>query len=165
MNLATRLVSPLAAKIFGGAVIALLLAIYALFLWGYSWKETATGLQAKADAVVLAVRQASGNHKVVFATAAGQVLALGESNRDLKRAITEQNAAIDEMARQAVEAGVKRRELEALAEKARAQRDGAMRRLSDLSITPGTRDDCLILLREAEEAADILRAAAVETGV
>jgi hypothetical protein len=154
-----NLFSVLTSKIFGGLSIALLIAL-AVCWHGWGVTERARDLLAKQVAtIVFAVRQASGNETVTQDTAAGQVIALGDSNRRLKGAIAEQNLAIDEMAAEAVRAKAHAAELKAIADKAEAQRRSALRRLSDMSITPGTRSDCLTLLREAEDALDTVRSA------
>lgn len=164
--------APIGAKIFAGTSAVLLFASAGLYIWGDSWRDDAGDLQTKIDkletatrGIVLAIRMAAGNSDVTLETAAGQVVALGESNKNLKFELGRQNDAIDEMARQAVQAGREREELARLLAKAKAQREGALRRLSDLSITPGTRSDCLLLLEEANQATVILRDAAKETGI
>lgn len=145
-----------------GAALALALAL----AWGLrvdhlraGYKSALETLRGEAHTVVLAVRQASGNDKVEWSNAAGQVIALGESNQALRLSIAAQNERLDELAADAVRAKAEARELKAIADRAEAQRRSALKRLSDLSITPGTRDDCLALLREAEEALDLVREA------
>ncbi len=105
--------------------------------------------------VIEATRTASGNEGVRADTTPGQIIALGESVRALKASVKVQNEAIDEMARREVAAKAEAKRLTEIARKAEAQRASALRRLSDLSLTPGTRDDCVQLVREAEEALDI----------
>ena len=114
-------------------------------------------LRDEAQTVVLATQAASGNDAVEWRTVPGQVLALGESNRALKGQVTAQNRAIDELAREAVRLKAHAAELKRIADKAQAQRKAALERLSDMAITPGTRSDCLLLLREAEAALDLVR--------
>lgn len=116
-------------------------------------------LAKEAHSVVLAAREASDNPKVEWSTAAGQIRALGDSNRALKGQIEVQNRAIDEQAREAVRLRAQAAELRKIADKAEAQRKSALKRLSDMSLTPGTRSDCLTLLREAEDALDLVREA------
>lgn len=123
------------------------------------YKAALSVLAEQAQTVVLAVRTASDNPKADWSTAPGQIIALGESNRRLKGAIEEQNLAIDEMAAEAVRLKARASELKSIADKAEAQRQSALRRLSDMSITPGTRNDCMQLLKEAEDALDLVRSA------
>lgn len=118
-------------------------------------REALAALQDEAENVVLATQAASGNDDVIWQTVPGQIVALGESVRNLKDGIAAQNLAIDEMAREAVRMKARARELQAIAEKAKAQRASALRRLSDMALEPGTREDCLTLLAEAETALDI----------
>ena len=116
-------------------------------------------LEAQAKDVLVATREASSNPKLSWEGVAGQVTALGESNRTLRVSIGTQNDRIDQLAREAVAARAKAAELKKIADRAEAQRASALKRLSDMGATPGTRDDCLTLLREAEEALDLVREA------
>lgn len=153
--------SALTSKLFGGLSLALaLFAGLCWFMWG-SWKDRAEELQRGADAVVIALRTASGNPKSDWKTAPGQIIALGEANRSLKIAIDDSNSRIDLMAQEAVRLRARSEELQEIARRAEAQRRAAYARLSDMAITPGTRDDCLILLREAEEALNVVREAGI----
>jgi hypothetical protein len=142
------------------------LPLSALLMWGMRvdhlrgrYKAALAVLAEQAQTVVLAVREASGNDAVTWDTARGQVVALGISNRSLKGAIAEQNASIDAWAREAAARKAEAAEWKRIADKAEAQRRSALRRLSDMAITPGTRDDCMTLLQEAEAALDLAREA------
>ena len=117
------------------------------------------GLVTWQSDAVKAVAEASDNPDTTKDTAIGQVRELGHAYRASLDAIEDQNRTIDDMAREAVRLRKHADELKAIAAKAQAQRKSALRRLSDMSITPGTRDDCLALLREANEALDIAREA------
>lgn len=153
--------SVLTSKIFGGLSIAL--ALFAGVCW-WQWgrlEEKYDALAGQAGAVLASLRIAADNPKLTMKDAPGQAIALGESVRALHFRIEQQNAGIDQMAREAVRARAEARELRAIADKAQAQRQSALRKLSDLSITPGARDDCMQLLRESEEALDIAREAGV----
>lgn len=151
--------SGLTSKIFGATSIALaLFAALCWFKWG-TWKDKAENLQAAASSVVEALKIASDNPKADWKTAPGQIIALGESNRALKGEIRATNEAINEMAAEAVRLRAKASELQAIARKAEAQRRAAYARLSNMAITPGTRADCMTLLREAEEALDLVKEA------
>lgn len=145
-----------------GGSLLLLALIVGLTLRGTYWKHDATRwherfdtLRGEAGVVLHATRAAADNPKLDWPQVAGQVVALGESNARLKDSITVQNRAIDDLAAEAVRLRAHAAELRRIADKAEAQRASALKRLSDLSITPGTREDCLQLLREAEEALDI----------
>lgn len=116
-------------------------------------------LKEQSANVLNATRAASDNPKLKWEGVAGQVTALGESNRTLKMSLDMQNDRIDDMAREAVRLRAKSAELQKIADKAEAQRASALKRLSDMGATPGTRSDCLALLREAEEALDLVREA------
>lgn len=116
-------------------------------------------LQHQADQVLVATQGAADNPTLTWEATAGQIVALGDSNQRLKVAIADQNQRIDQMAADAVKLRAKAAELKVIADKAQAQRQAALTKLSDLAITPGTRGDCLTLLHEAEEALDIVRGA------
>lgn len=158
----TFFATSLGRNILIGTIAALIIG--GLYWWGSTgWSKFRT-LRDESNTVLLAVREASDNPDLEWKNAAGQVVALGESNSRLKGAIAEQNAAIDEMAREAVRLRARATELKRIADKAQAQRRSALQRLSDLSITPGTREDCVTLLTEAEAALDLIRQASMETG-
>lgn len=145
----------------GSAIVIVLMLAWAMRLDGLRarYKGGLELMAKEATNVVEAVRTASGNPKVEWSNAAGQIIALGESNRQLKGSIEAQNMAIDEMAAEAVRLKAKATELKRIADKAEAQRAAALRKLSNMAITPGTRGDCMKLLREAEDALDLVRSA------
>jgi hypothetical protein len=116
-------------------------------------------LTEQAADVLTATRAASDNPKLKWEGTAGQVAAMGETIRTLKVSIETQNQAIDELAEEAVRLRAKASELKHIADKAEAQRATALERLSNMALTPGTRDDCMTLLREAEDALDTVREA------
>lgn len=151
--------SALTAKIFGSVSLALLVAVGGLYLWGHHWKAVAARWSTEAGQIVIALRTASGNPKADWQTAPGQIVALGEANRSLKIAIDDSNSRLDLMAQEAVRLRARSEELQEIARRAEAQRRAAYARLSDMAITPGTRSDCMQLLREAESALDVVREA------
>ena len=144
-----------------GGTLLLLALVGGLWLRGSHWLGKFETLQAEAKAVVIAVRNASGNEDADWKTAPGQIVALGESNRKLKESVARQNEAVNELAREAVRLKARAAELKLIADRARSQRKAALERLSDMSITPGTREDCTQLLEEAEEALDLVRSAGI----
>lgn len=143
----------------GGGIAVLLLA---LAVWGHLKGDARVraerdDLKATVETSVEATKEASGNPDVTAETMAGQIRALGESNRTLKIEIDNTNRALDDMAREAKQAKAKAAELQRIVDRAIAQRDSALRELSDMALTPGTRDDLLTLVQEANDALDILR--------
>lgn len=148
-------------KLIAGAVcvLAITLSVALHFRNDANVRAELSDLKDSTQTVVLAVQAASGNDDVTWQTVPGQVIALGESNRALKDSIAVQNASIDELAREAVRLRKHASEMQAIAAKAKAQRASALRQLSDMTTTPGTREDCLTLLREAEAALDLTREA------
>lgn len=150
--------SILGAKIFGGLSLALMLAL-AVCWWRLDhWHGVADALAKQAGKVVLALEHATGED-ADWHTAPGAIIALGEGIRDRDDAIRATNMKIDEMAAEAVRLKARAAELKAIADKAQAQRRAALSRLSDMTITPGTRADCLTLLNEAEAALNLVREA------
>ncbi|MDZ4307543.1 hypothetical protein [Allopontixanthobacter sp.] len=141
-----------------GALAIILLLAWALRLDHLrgEWQGKFDVLSQQAGTVLVALRLASDNPELEWTGAAGQAQALGDSKRDLEAAIEVQNRRVDELAREAVRLQAKAAELQLIADQAKAQRRAALARLSDLSITPGTREDCTILLREAEDALDLI---------
>jgi hypothetical protein len=139
----------------GIAVLAIVSTVALHFRSDARTRDALAKLRDEAETVVLATQAASGNDSVTWQTAPGQIIAIGDSNRRLKESLAVQNEAIDDMARREVAAKAEAKRLTEIARKAEAQRASALRRLSDLSLTPGTRGDCLQLLSEAEDALDI----------
>lgn len=162
----SRFYDPIAPYWGAIKVAAFVLPMAGLLAWGMrvdhlraGYKSALEELTQEAATVVLAIRQASENEEVTWQTASGQVIAMGESNRSLKAAVARQNQTIDDMAKEAVRLKAKAADLKKIADRAEAQRQSALRRLSDMSITPGTREDCMVLLKEAEEALNLVREA------
>lgn len=146
----------LTSKIFGAVSIALLFALAACWIgWGRLEKKY-DALTAQTGAVLAALRIASDNPDLRMKEAPGQAIALGESNRRLKQSIADQNMALDQMAAEAVRLKARASELRKIADRAQAQRKAALARLSDLAATPGTREDCMTLLHEADDALNIV---------
>lgn len=105
------------------------------------------------------VENADCNEDVTDETAIGQVRALGDSHRELRAEVEDTNQRLDEMAAEAVRLRARAEELQRIAAKAEAMRRAALARLSDMAITPGTREDMEALLEEANAALDIAREA------
>lgn len=140
----------------GTALVALALMAWALRLDHLrgGWKGRFDALTEQAGQVLFATRQAADNPNLVWKDTAGQIVALGESNRALKGEITANNQTIADMAREAVRLRATAEQRMRIAEKAEAQRSAALRKLSDMTITPGERADCMTMLKDSEEAAD-----------
>lgn len=150
---------PLRFIIGAVTLLALVAAVFIHFRHDAKVRADLANERAWGGNVIEAVAEASDNPEVTKDTAVGQIRALGDSNRSLKVAIATQNQAIDDMAREAVRLKARAAELKRIADKAEAQRQGALRKLSDMAITPGTREDCMVLLGEAEAALNIVREA------
>ena len=147
----------------GLGIAALLASAVATFAW-HKWDVTDKALNllaSQAQTVVVALTEATGNRRTTWDTAPGQIRALGEDYRQAKDDLEIQNQSLREQAEEARRLKDKAAELQKIAEKAEAQRRAAYIRLSNMAITPGVRDDCMNLLKDAEEALDI----AYEEGV
>lgn len=134
----------------GVGVLALGASITA---WYY--KTENKNLLAEIKTVVTAIQIASDNKKVTWKSAAQQILALGDSNRSLKISIEKQNKSISDMMHESIQLKKDKKELEALVAKAQAQRAAAVKDLATRAKTPGSREDCKLLIKEAEEALDL----------
>lgn len=141
------------------AVLAVVSAVGLHFRNDARTRDKLATLRDEAEDVVLATQAASGNDKVTWELVPGQVVALGESNRRLKDSIKAQNLAIDELARREVALKARAKELKIIADKAEAQRRSALKWLSDMTLEPGAKNDCMLLLAEAERALDIVKEA------
>lgn len=144
----------------GGGIVAfaIILAIWLHFRHDGKVAKELAGYKEGAEQVVFSLEHATG-HKQAWETAPGQIVALGEGIRQRDDAIRANNEKIDDLARKAIAAKAKAVELKKIADKAQAQRNAALKRLSDLAVTPGTREDCLTLLKEADDALDMVRKA------
>lgn len=141
------------------AALALVSAVALHFRGDARTRAERDGLLVWQSDVVDATREAADNPKLTPDGTAGQIIALGMSNDLLKASIDAQNQRIDELAADAVRLKARAADLKKIADKAEAQRQSALRRLSDMALEPGTRDDCMMLLREAETALDIVKEA------
>lgn len=141
------------------AVAATIAAVLLHFKEDAKLREDYATLSAQADNVLKATRTAANNPELEWAQTAGQIVALGESNNKLRVSLELQNERIDEMAAEAIRLRAQANELREIAEKAKVQRAAALKELSDLAASPGTRANCMALLEEAERALDIVREA------
>lgn len=140
----------------GFSLIALAIAVYVHLGNDAKTERKLTELTGQAGSVLAATRIAANNPKLKWDGTAGQIMVMGENQRALRIELEENNATIDQMARDAVRLKARADELRVIAAKAQAQREAALSRLSDMAITPGTREDCMTLLGEAEEALDTI---------
>lgn len=143
--------------LFGGSAVA------ALALAGstYYFKHDRDVLLGWQDSIVTAVRSASENPKVTKKNAAEQILALGDSHKKLKIDLEKQNKTIKDMMAEALALKKDKAELQKLVDKAKAQRRSVIKELEKGISTPGQRDDCEALLKEANDALDL----AIEAGL
>ena len=151
------------ALVVGAGVLAVVLGLLAWALrldhLRQDWRDKFDALTGQAGTVLVSLREASGNPKLVWRDAPLQIAALGASNRNLKSDLDSQSRRVNAMAEEGVRLRARADELRAIADRAQAQRKAALARLSDMAATPGTRADCEALLREAEEALDLVREA------
>lgn len=127
------------------------------------WQGKYQTLSGDAGELLTELRLAAEQPRLRWADAPAAARALGNSRRVLRVAITTQNAAIDEQAREAVRLRAEAEELQAIARRAEAQRRTAVARLTELAARPGTDPatltGCQQLLAEAEAALDLVREA------
>lgn len=145
------------AYIGGGLILAIAIALHLIGDARLQGKYDT--LVAESASVLTATRDAADNPELTWDNVPGQIVALGESNAALKLSLDTQNQRINELAQEAVRRQAEAQELRRIAARAQEQRRAALERLSDLSATPGTREDCMTLLAEAEEALDLVREA------
>lgn len=147
--------------LLAGGIGTVLAGTIAWWCWD-GWNgaiEDLKDLQSKVNNIVVAVQVASDNKTINVDTAAGQIVLLGDSNRTMKVQIEEQNRRLDEMVEEAILLKKKNAELKMLADKARAQKEAALRELGDLAIAPAKKRDCETLVKEADRALNLLREA------
>lgn len=145
--------------IVGAIGLITALALLGLYLWGSAGWKRFDALSSQAGTVLIALRSASDNPDLKWKDAPGQAIALGESVKDMKAQTATQNQRINDMAAEAIRLRSEASVLREIVRKAKAQRRASVSRLSDLTISPGTREDCMTLLKEAEEALDLAREA------
>lgn len=156
-----NILNPWKPAAIGFGVIGFLALAYAALGWSRAdhWHKLFNALAAEAKTVLIATRDASDNPSLKWSDVASQVDNLGQSNRQFQAAIIEQNASIDQMAAEAVKLKAKASELRKIADTAQLQRKAALEKLNEMAITPGTRGNCEMLLKEANTALDLVREA------
>jgi len=145
-----------------GAALALAAAVAAVFSHFAADARLAKAhekLKGEAETVLIATRKASENEDLEWDQVPGQVIALGESNGRLRVALELQNTRLDQMAEDAIRLRAEASELRKIADKAKLQRAVALKKLSDMAATPGTRENCMVLLDEANRALDLVKEA------
>jgi hypothetical protein len=149
--------SALTSKVFGGLLILSLVTLGPA-LWITRGKladarETIDALLTWQTEMVDAVRIASNNPEVDSTTAKAQVQELGIIRIELKNAIENQNAALDEMERQSAEATRIAMEAERRRRAANARAEELARRLEARARVPAPADQMERAVREAQDAA------------
>lgn len=144
--------------LLGGLVIIGLVAL----VWSHFAKDARTEgalkvLAGQANEVLIRTRDGAENPKLTWELVPGQIVALGESNKRLKGEIETQNQTIAEWANEAAARKADAEEWRQIAAKAEAQRASALRTLGRAAVTPGARDDMMLLIQQAEEASDLAR--------
>lgn len=141
-----------------GGILALLMFIGLLYYKGQyeSVSEKFATLSEQMTTIIVSIQEASGNDKVNVKTAAGQVYILGQDKKNIEMELAKTNSKLDEMAAEAVRLKEQNKVLQELANKARAQKEAALKELGDLTISPEKKRDCETLVREADRALDLL---------
>ena len=153
----------LKSKILAGVGLTVVLAMLSLFLWGTSWRSDAREWQSKwnslshvAGDVLVNIRLASDNPDLALTTAAEQVSLLGASRKAWMETAQLQSSRIDALGNETARLKALNSALRAKAEVAILKRNGAIKRLGAMALTPGERADCARQLFEAEAALDLV---------
>lgn len=151
-----------------GLGLGVIIALGLLYTMWQSAEDRSDGWEAKYDEAVGhlgqmlgALRIASGNQELQLEGATGQIYALGDSNRRIRIELDETNQTVLAMAEEAVALKARAEKLQQIAERAERERDQALSELRSEALTPGTRDNLVKLVEEAEAALDLVR----ETGL
>lgn len=125
-----------------------------------SWKETAENETAFINEIIATTQVAVGiksKAKITRDNVKTQISNLGDSNKKLKNKIDSQNKTITEMTNEAIKLRASKKELQALYDKAKAQRAAATKLISKLENEPTKYKDGVMLIEDAERALDELR--------
>ena len=142
-------------------LIAVGLAIaLGLAWWRIEWLENKVeGLDTLVDNIVDVTRTASDNPDLKRKHVVGQIRALGSAHRQIKIELEQQNITLEEMAREAQRAKARSVEWKRIAEKARLQRDAALRELSEIALSPAEQENCEATLAEANRVLEMVHGA------
>ena len=144
--------------ILGGTVVLVLYA--AIFFIDRDrdyWRGSYDALKEETGVVLIALRGASENPDVTWETAPGQIVELGEAHKKAKESIRTQNQEILDLVNKQKDA-VKRAELlRRELDKQQALRRAALVKLGEIAITPGEREDCLLMLEEVNLAIEAIK--------
>lgn len=142
-----------------GALLAL--ALFAAWAFRVNslradWKLKHENLTAETVVVRNAVRGAADNPKLIWRDTAEQVRLLGEAKKAWQSTATLQSERIAGMGKEAARLKLLGAAERAKAEKAIAQRNGALVKLDNLALTPGERADLQGQLNAAVAALDLV---------
>lgn len=148
-----RLYAALGAAAIAAGVLAWAFRLDALRA---GWKGKYEVLTEQASEVLLATRRASGHPKLSWDNAATQIDLIAAAGAEWKSTADQQTVKVDELGRETARLKALNAEERRKAEAIIARRDNAIARLSNMAIDPGDRADCVVQLREAEAALDLV---------
>lgn len=141
-----------AIGIRGGIIFALaLFAGLCWYKWGV-WKDKFGDLSDEAGAVLVAVRDATGNQKLVWLDVPQQIDALDASLTEAKSALDTQSDRINQLGAESTRLRAENEALAAKVAKLNKKRDALIAQLEDDALEPGDRADCWAQIRETDEA-------------
>ena len=141
-----------AIGIRGGIIFALvLLAGLCWYKWGV-WKDKFGDLSDEASAVLVAVRDATGDRKLVWRDVPQQIDALDASLTEAKSALDTQSDRINQLGAESTRLRAENEALAAKVAKLNKKRDALIAQLEDDALEPGDRADCWAQIRETDDA-------------
>ncbi|WP_439569039.1 hypothetical protein [Sphingopyxis sp.] len=141
-----------AIGIRGGIILALaLFAALCWYKWGV-WKDKFGDLSDEAGAVLVAVRDATGNPKLIWRDVPRQIDLLDASLTEAQTALDTQSERIDQLGAESTRLRAENEALAAKVAKLNRKRDALIAQLEDDALEPGDRADCWAQIRETDEA-------------
>lgn len=141
----------------GTVTLGLVAAIFFIDRDRDYWRDSYDALKEETGVVLIALRGASENQDVTWKTAPGQIVALGEAHKKARETIGTQNQEILEMVNKQKDAVKRAKLLRRELDKQQALRRAALVKLGEIAITPGEREDCLLMLEEVNLAIEAIK--------
>lgn len=141
-----------------GATLALLIMVgWAMRLEHVraGWEAKYTVLDAQAQVVTLATRQASGNAQLAWGAVPEQIAALGSANIALKLSVDTNNSRVEKMSSETLRMKAAGDLLRANLIEVQKGRLAAIAKLDGLASIPGARGNCPALISQTQDALDI----------
>ncbi len=120
-------------------------------------REQYAVLHLQADSVVAATQVAAENPTLKWSDVPQQIAGLGASYAALKGTVADQNSTIAGMKAEGDRLRAEGAQLRQEVAAAQAARASALDRLTQMANTPGDRQNCPAMLKQAESALDLVR--------